>query len=73
MTDTTIRKNTKATITSPKKKFSGGLSVCLHVRFKHEVKIEIEIRKIERGIAETMPFTIFTILTCFQYRTVLWL
>ena len=62
MIDTTIRKNTKATITCLKKK--GRLSVCLHMQFKYELKFQIEIRKIERGIA-VMPLVL---ITCLMYR-----
>ena len=56
MIDTTIRKNTKVTITCPMKKKGGqAVRVFPHMRFKYEVeKFQIETLKIERGIA-VMP------------------
>ena len=58
------KKNAKATISCLKKRREKGgrLSVCLHMRFNYEVKIQIETRKIGRGIAVMPPVPITTCL-----------
>ena len=56
MTDTTIRKKKSAQAAWKKKGKKRQASVCVHMRFKHNVKKkQVKIRKIERGIACDAP------------------
>ena len=68
----TIRKNIKATIISLKKKsktFPAGFPYVCTSGSSTRFTFQVEIRKIERGIAERMPFTIFTILLAFRMKS----
>ena len=66
-TDTTIRKNSEATITCPKKeKNAQAFPVCLHKRSTCDVKFPIESHKIEMGIAVT-PLVLITTCSTVSY------
>ena len=67
MTDTRIRKNTKATITCLKKRRSSGAGFPFVCTFgsNTRLKFQIETRKIKRGIA-VMPLVLIT--ACSMYR-----
>ena len=66
MTDTTIRKNTKAAIACLKKK-EAGIEIICTCGSNTRLKIQIETRKIERGIA-VMPHLFFSLCSCLIYR-----
>ena len=63
MTDTTIQQTTKATTTSlKKKKLLAGFPFVCTCGSNMWLNFQIEIPKIERGIAEIRTFTMFTIV-----------